>query len=32
MIGEMLRSTVGWPAGISAVPEKTESGQKEFPC
>ena len=30
MIGEMLRSTVGWPAGISAVPEKTESGQKEF--
>ena len=30
MIGEMLRSTVGWPAGISAVPEKAESGQKEF--
>lgn len=30
MIGEMLRSTVGWPAGISAVPEKTESGQNEF--
>ena len=31
MIGEMLRSTVGWPAGISAVPEKTESGQR-VPC
>lgn len=30
MIGEMLRSTVGWPAGISAVPDKIESVQKEF--
>ena len=30
MIGEMLRSTVGWPAGISAVPDKIESAQKEF--
>ncbi len=30
MIGEMLRSTVGWPAGISAVPEKIESWQKGF--
>ncbi len=26
----MLRSTVGWPAGISAVPDKIESVQKEF--
>ena len=30
MIGEMLRSTVGWPAGISAVPEKIGSGSKDF--